>query len=143
MNVPIVASASQGVEHFPHYDTTTRLGSKACWPDLQASVQVSYNGHGSGRSGTGTEGLVRPHRDRAQIKIKHLYTMSNERTSPLLKRPLRVLMLGSMSALVLIACNKGPSPEELALKAEKLQRIGWLALYVSGAMAIYLLSVVL
>lgn len=49
--------------------------------------------------------------------------MSNERTSPLLKRPLRVLMLGSMSALVLIACNKGPSPEELALKAENVRLV--------------------
>lgn len=49
--------------------------------------------------------------------------MSNERTSPLLKRPLRVLMLGSMSALVLIACNKGPSPEELALNAENVRLV--------------------
>jgi len=49
--------------------------------------------------------------------------MSNERTSPLLKRPLRVLMLGSMSALLLIACDEGPSPEVLALKAENVRLV--------------------
>jgi hypothetical protein len=44
--------------------------------------------------------------------------MSNERTSLLLKRPLRALMIGSVGAMLLIACQSGPTPEELAMKAE-------------------------
>ena len=43
--------------------------------------------------------------------------MSHERTSQR-KRPLRVLMLGAASAMLLFACQSGPTPEELAMKAE-------------------------
>jgi hypothetical protein len=45
-------------------------------------------------------------------------TLSNEQTSPFLERSLRTLMVGSMGAMLLIACEKGPSPAELAMKAE-------------------------
>lgn len=45
-------------------------------------------------------------------------TMSNERTSLPLKRALRKLIVGSMGTMLLIACENGPSSQELALKAE-------------------------
>ncbi len=43
--------------------------------------------------------------------------MSHERTSQR-KRPVRALMLGAASAMLLFACQSGPTPEELAMKAE-------------------------
>src|SRR6186713_3083261 len=46
-------------------------------------------------------------------------TLSNEQTSPFLKRSSRALVMGSMGAMLLIACGEnGPTPAELAMKAE-------------------------
>ena len=44
--------------------------------------------------------------------------MSKELTSHPLKRALRTLIAGAMGVMLLIACENGPSPQELALKAE-------------------------
>lgn len=49
--------------------------------------------------------------------------MRNEQ-SPLLKRSVRALMLGSVGAMLLIACQRGPSEAELAMKAENERLMG-------------------
>ncbi|MES2951993.1 MAG: murein biosynthesis integral membrane protein MurJ [Pseudomonadota bacterium] len=52
---------------------------------------------------------------------------------------LQVLAASALLAVFLMWANS--SVPWLALKAEKLQRIGWLALYISGAVAIYFAAV--
>ena len=44
--------------------------------------------------------------------------MSNQGTGRILQQPMRTLLVGVMAAALLAACERGPSPEELAAKAE-------------------------
>lgn len=45
-------------------------------------------------------------------------TMSNEGTGHILQQPMRALLVGLTAAALLAACERAPSPEELAAKAE-------------------------